>query len=87
MATEWPFPHDREWIARRRRPGRRRLQAVFGLLVGLATIGSFVLGDAVLVRCTLEDEGKLWATLTNGSFVPAGLLSAEVGGAEAPPCN
>lgn len=44
------------------------------------------LGDSTAVNCLRRERGELWAQLPNGSFVPAGLLTAEVGGDAAPPC-
>ena len=44
------------------------------------------LGDSTAVSCLLREHGELWAQLPNGTFVPAELLTAEVGGQDAPPC-
>lgn len=52
----------------------------------LATETVLGLGGSVVVKCLRREEGKTWAQLPNGSFVPAGLLRAEVGGQPAPKC-
>jgi hypothetical protein len=44
------------------------------------------LGDSTTVSCLRRERGEIWAQLPDGSFVPAGLLSAEVGGQIAPSC-
>jgi hypothetical protein len=44
------------------------------------------LGDSTPVNCLRRRGGELWAQLPNGSFVPADLLTVEVGGHPAPSC-
>lgn len=44
------------------------------------------LGDSTPVNCLRREGGELWAQLPNGSFVPADLLTVEVGGHPAPSC-
>jgi hypothetical protein len=46
-----------------------------------------VSGDPVAVECLLSGEERDWAKLVNGSFVPAALLTVEVGGDRAPACG
>jgi hypothetical protein len=43
-------------------------------------------GDPVAVRCLLTEDYEEWAKLANGSFLPAALLTVEVGGPVAPRC-
>jgi hypothetical protein len=47
---------------------------------------TFVSGDPVQIACFLSNDGIEWAKLTDGTFVPAGLLSQEVGGDPASSC-